>query len=60
VASAEQRERLAELPSPETAEDLLDWDAWIEAPPARPEGTLKVRLVYEGRDKPTPVEDPTQ
>jgi hypothetical protein len=48
------------LPSPETAEDLLDWDAWIEAPPARPEGTLKVRLVYEGRDKPTPVEDPTQ
>jgi hypothetical protein len=36
--------------SPE--EELLDWDAALEAPPRRPGGRIKVSLKYAGRSKP--------
>ncbi len=39
-------------------EDLLDWDAAIVTPPPRPLGTIRVRLIYKGRSKPIPVENP--
>ncbi len=39
-------------------EDLLDWDAAIVTPPPRPSGTIRVRLIYKGRSKPMPVENP--
>lgn len=42
----------------EEDEDILDWDAYIEAPPPRRSGTIKVKLIYIGRGKPIPVEDP--
>jgi hypothetical protein len=44
-------------PAP-TDEDLLDWDASIERPPARPAGIIQVKLEYAGRSKPIPVTDP--
>ena len=40
-----------------TEEDLLDWDAAIITPPPRPSGTIRVKLKYEGRSKPLPVEN---
>ena len=39
-------------------EEVLDWDACIEAAPPRPTRRIKVRLRDLGRDKPLPVEDP--
>ncbi len=39
-------------------EDLLDWDAAITHPPPRRSGTIRVRLIYKGRSKPLPVENP--
>ena len=39
-------------------EDILDWDAAIVTPPPRPSGTIRVRLIYKGRSKPIPVENP--
>ena len=43
----------------ETDEELLDWDAHIETPPAPQwSGTIKVRFKYIGRSKPIPIEDP--
>ncbi len=39
-------------------EDLLNWDVAITPPPPRRSGTIKVKLVYKGRRKPIPVEDP--
>ena len=39
-------------------EDILDWDAAIVTPPPRRSGTIRVRLIYKGRSKPMPVEDP--
>lgn len=39
-------------------EDILDWDAAIVTPPPRPSGTIRVRLIYKGRSKPMPVENP--
>ena len=39
-------------------EDILDWDAAIVIPPPRPSGTIRVRLIYKGRSKPIPVENP--
>lgn len=42
----------------EEDEDILDWDAYIEAPPPRRSGTIKVRFKYIGRSKPIPIDDP--
>ena len=39
-------------------EDILNWDAAIVTPPPRPSGTIRVRLIYNGRSKPIPVKDP--
>ena len=41
-------------------EDILDWDAAIVTPPPRPSGTIRVKLIYKGRSKPLPVEDPRE
>ena len=38
-------------------EDILNLDAAI-VPPPRPSGTTRVRLIYKGRSKPMPVENP--
>jgi len=46
------------LPSPASAEELLDWDFAIQAPPPRLSGTISVSLKYMGRSVPTPVPDP--
>ncbi len=35
----------------------LDWDACIPIAPARPHGTVKVKLKYAGRSKPIPYYD---
>lgn len=37
---------------------ILDWDAWLEEPPARATGAVQVKLNYRGRSKPLPVDDP--
>ena len=39
-------------------EDILNWDAAIVTPPPRQSGTIRVKLIYKGRSKPIPVEDP--
>ena len=39
-------------------EDILNLDAVIVTPPPRPSGTIRVKLIYNGRRKPIPVEDP--
>ena len=39
-------------------EDILNWDAAIVTPPPRRSGTIRVRLIYKGRRKPIPVENP--
>ena len=39
-------------------EDILNLDAVIDAPPPRRSGTIRVKLIYKGRSKPRPVEDP--
>lgn len=39
-------------------EDILDWDFTITPSLSRQSGTIKVRLIYKGRSKPMPVEDP--
>lgn len=38
-------------------EDLLDWDAAIITPPSRPSGTIRVKLKYKERRKPSPFDD---
>ncbi len=38
--------------------DLLNWDVVITPPPPRRSGTIRVKLIYKGRRKPMPVEDP--
>ena len=38
-------------------EDILNWDVAI-MPPPRLSGTIRVRLIYKGRSKPMPVENP--
>ncbi len=38
-------------------EDILNWDVTIMPPPRR-SGTIRVRLIYKGRSKPMPVENP--
>ena len=39
-------------------EEILDWDACIEAAPPRPTRRIRVTLRDLGRDKPLPVEAP--
>ena len=39
-------------------EDILNWDAAIITPPPRPSGTIRVKLIYKGRRKLMPIEDP--
>ena len=39
-------------------EDRLDWDAHIAIAPKRPSGSIRVKLEYGGRGKPSPAEDP--
>jgi hypothetical protein len=43
-------------PEAQAEADRLDWEARIEAPPARPSGKIEVRLRYSGRSQPLPVE----
>jgi hypothetical protein len=38
-------------------DDLLDWDAGVEAAPPRPSGKISVTLRYAGRGVPRPLED---
>jgi hypothetical protein len=37
---------------------VLNDELLIEAPPDRPGGTIRVKLVYMGRSMPIPAEDP--
>ena len=39
-------------------EDILNLDAVIVTPPPRQSGTIRVKLIYKGRSKPIPIEDP--
>ena len=39
-------------------EDILDWDAVVVPPPPRRSGTIRVKLIYKGRSKPIPDDDP--
>jgi hypothetical protein len=51
------RKKPARNPAPpERAEELLDWDAWLEEPPARPERAVLARFEYGGRDTPMPMD----
>ena len=56
TTNRKQKQRLA-FPS-YSEEDILNWDAAIVTPPLRPSGTIRVRLIYKGRRKPIPVENP--
>ena len=46
------------LMHPAATDDRLNWDEAIEAPPARPHGTIRVTLECAGRSTPVPVDDP--
>ena len=39
-------------------EDILNWDVAITPPQPRRSGTIRVRLIYKGRRKPMPIENP--
>lgn len=39
-------------------EDVLNWDADVVPPPPRRSGTIRVKLIYKGRSKPIPDENP--
>ncbi len=39
-------------------DDLLNWDVAITPPPPRRSGTIRVKLVYKGRSKPLPIDNP--
>ncbi|MCY4569137.1 MAG: hypothetical protein OXD49_12600 [Candidatus Poribacteria bacterium] len=41
-------------------EDILNLDAVIATPPPRRSGTIRVKLIYKGRSKPIPVENPSE
>jgi hypothetical protein len=53
-----ESDAVAEVSPAPTDEDLLDWDASIEHPPARPAGIIQVKLEYAGCSKPIPVAGP--
>ncbi|MDE0086283.1 MAG: hypothetical protein OXU23_11255 [Candidatus Poribacteria bacterium] len=56
TTSEKQAQRLTFLLYDE--EDLLDWDVTITPPPPHRSGTIRVKLIYKGRSKPTPIENP--
>ena len=56
TANKKQKQRLA-FPAYDE-EDILDWDFTITPPPPRRSGTIRVKLIYKGRSKPIPVENP--
>ncbi len=39
-------------------EDVLNWDAVVVPPPPRRSGTIRVKLIYKGRSKPIPDDNP--
>ena len=39
-------------------EDTFNLDAVIVTPPPRQSGTIRVKLIYNGHNKPIPAEDP--
>ncbi len=41
-------------------DDILNWDVAITPPPPRRSGIIRVRLIYKGRSKPMPIEDPLE
>lgn len=51
-----QVQRLA--PPTYDEEDVLNWDAVVVPPPPRRSGTIRVKLIYKGRSKPIPDENP--
>jgi hypothetical protein len=52
------KDEMAKQPTPTERPDILDWDACLESPPPRPEGTIQVRMTYAGRSRPAPISDP--
>ena len=56
TANEKQKQRLA-FPTYD-AEDILNLDAVVYTPPSRQSGTIRVKLIYKGRSKPIPVENP--
>ena len=67
LMKATLNEATADVPLPNTVNgepaltldaDALDWDVSIESPPRRPQGTIHVQLVDEGRSRPAPLADP--
>jgi hypothetical protein len=61
-----QRVHLTDSPDVEVAEspprvetpDVLNDEVMIITTPPRPSGTIRVKLLYSGRSRPIPVEDP--
>ena len=51
-----QVQRLA--PPTYDEEDVLNWDAVVVPPPPRRSGKIRVNLIYKGRSKPIPDENP--
>jgi hypothetical protein len=47
-----------ERAAPTEEGDVLNDDVMIEVAPDRPAGTLRVKLVYDGRSTPIPADDP--
>jgi hypothetical protein len=45
-------------PQPVHADDLLDWDLWIDPPVTEAPSLLSVRIVHSVEGRPLPVEDP--
>ncbi len=56
ITGKKQKQRLAFPVYDE--EDILNLDAVIVTPPPRESGTIRVKLIYKGRRKPLPVENP--
>ena len=56
TTNEKQKQRLA-FPTYDE-EDIPNLDAVILTPPPRRFGTIQVRLIYKGRRKPMPVENP--
>ena len=54
---ADTRQQLLAFPTYDE-EDILNWDAVVVPPPPRRSGTIRVKLIYKGRSKPIPDENP--
>ena len=55
---SQRRAAAHDLPRTESSEDILDWDVPFEPPPPKQHGIIRARLIYKGRGKPMPVDDP--